>query len=75
MRVMTVTCDARPFAVLRALGADEAVSEARAMAGPDRLAELGADARFDAREPTDGEMIGWLRRREPYLLVDAGAAG
>lgn len=74
MRVITVTCDARPFAVLRARDAGEALREARTMAGRERLAGLGTAARFDTREPTDGEMIEWLRRREPHLLADAGAA-
>jgi hypothetical protein len=67
MRVLTVTRDARPFAVLRARDEDEAVRLASA------LGELPADAasraeRLQAREPTDAEMIGWLIRRDDHLL-------
>ncbi|HEY0523734.1 MAG TPA: hypothetical protein VGD08_10105 [Stellaceae bacterium] len=64
MRVMTVTFQSRPFALLRARHAADAVARAREMANLDG----SEDALLDAREPTDAEMIQWLRRREDHLL-------
>jgi D-alanyl-D-alanine dipeptidase len=61
---MTVTKQSRPFALLRARHAADAVARAC------ELADLnGADETLlDAREPTDAEMIQWLRRREDHLF-------
>jgi D-alanyl-D-alanine dipeptidase len=64
MRVMTVTLQNRPFALLRARHAADAVARAREMADLDGSEE----AFLDVREPTDAEMIQWLRRREDHLL-------
>jgi hypothetical protein len=70
MRVMTVTRDAHPLAVLRARDETEAVERARAMA---RLDGALAAERLAAREPTDAEMIGWLIRRDDHLLTAPAA--
>jgi hypothetical protein len=68
MRIMTVTCDAWPVAVLRANSAEEAAGDARAMLNRAMPGRLGEAARLEVREPTDGEMIEWLRRREAFLF-------
>jgi hypothetical protein len=67
MRIFTVTLDDRPVAVVRARDRADAVETARDLA-PRRLD--AADERFDAREPDDAEMVGWLERRDDYLLLE-----
>jgi hypothetical protein len=67
MRIFTVTLDDRPVAVVRASDVADAIENARDLA-PRRLA--AADDRFDAREPDDAEMVGWLERRDDYLLLE-----
>jgi len=71
MRVITVTRDARPLAVLRACDEAEAVRRARTLA---RLDDAPAAGRLAAREPTDAEMIGWLIRRDDHLLASSADA-
>jgi hypothetical protein len=46
---------------------DDAIETARELA-PRRLG--AANEHFDAREPDDAEMVGWLERRDDYLLLE-----
>jgi hypothetical protein len=73
MQIFTVThCD-RPVAVVRARHAEEAIDAARDMAEMAAV-RLPQDDAYDAREPDDAEMVGWLERRDDYLLVEHAAA-
>jgi hypothetical protein len=67
MRIFTVTLDERPVAVVRARDVADAIETARELA-PRRLG--AANEHFDAREPDDAEMVGWLERRDDYLLLE-----
>lgn len=66
MQIFTVTYQDRPLAVVRARYPEEAIESARDMADA-ALLRFGED--LDTREPDDGEMVGWLERRDDYLLV------
>lgn len=63
MRIYTVTKGDQPLAVVRAVDPEDAIETA--------LDIVGGESRRDAlqvREPNDAEMVGWLERREDYVL-------
>jgi hypothetical protein len=64
--LFTVTCRSRALAVVRAATPDEAIERARDLVARQWRAELGHD--LAVREPSDGEMVGWLRCRDDVLL-------
>ena len=68
--LFTVTCRARPLAVVRAESPDDAIARARDLVARRWRAELGND--LAAREPDDGEMVDWLRCRDDLLLPGQG---
>jgi len=68
MRIYTVTQADRPLAVVRAPSRVEAIDAARDMAS----AEPGDT--LDVREPSDAEMVGWIERRDDYLLTETASA-
>jgi hypothetical protein len=63
MRIFTVTCRGRPFAVVRASDPEEAVGAALALAPG-----IAPPASLATREPDDAEMVSWLERRDDFLL-------
>jgi hypothetical protein len=65
--VFTVTCRSRPLAVLRAASADDAIERARELVALRWRMEIVEDV-LETREPNDGEMVGWLHRRDDILL-------
>jgi hypothetical protein len=69
MRIYTVTCRGRPFAVVRASDPEEAVGAALALAPG-----LVPAATLATREPDDAEMVSWLERRDDFLLHPEAAA-
>jgi len=69
MRIYTVTNANRPLAVVRASDPAEAIDTALALTALDR-----SDA-LEVREPTDAEMVGWLERRDDYVLTEQMGAG
>jgi hypothetical protein len=69
MRIYTVTCRGRPFAVVRASDPEEAIGAALALA-PGQVAA----AALATREPDDAEMVSWLERRDDFLLEPETAA-
>jgi hypothetical protein len=72
MRVFTVTCNSHPLAVVRAGDSAEAIDLAVMMIQPRTVSRpLPAHVRFDAREPSDSEMVVWLEKSGDYLLNDA----
>jgi hypothetical protein len=71
MRVFTVTCDNRPAAVVRAADTAEAVAIALDLAQQRNLLGLvGGPRRFKAREPSDAEMVEWLRHHVDHLILE-----
>jgi hypothetical protein len=68
MRIYTVARGDQPLVVVRASHPTEAIDIALAMI-PQPL--LPRD--LDAREPNDAEMVGWLERRQDYMLEPASA--
>ncbi len=69
MRIYTVTKADQPVAVVRASNRIDAIDTALAMASG-----LGLSDALDVRDPSDAEMVGWLERREDYVVESAGAA-
>ena len=69
MRIYTVTKADRPLAVVRASDPAEAIDTALALTAIDR-----SDA-LEVREPNDAEMVGWLERRDDYVLTEQVGAG
>jgi len=69
MRIYTVTNANRPLAVVRASDPAEAIDTALALTALDR-----SDA-LEVREPNDAEMVGWLERRDDYVLTEQMGAG
>jgi len=69
MRIYTVTNANRPLAVVRASDPAEAIDTALALTALDR-----SDA-LEVREPNDAEMVGWLERRDDYVLTEQMRAG
>jgi hypothetical protein len=71
MRVYTVTCDNRPAAVVRAADRTEAVAIALELAERRNLLGLvSGPRRFKAREPSDAEMVEWLRHHIDHLILE-----
>ena len=73
MQIFTVTHRERPVAVVRARRPEEAIEVARDMAEIAAV-RLPQDEAYHAREPDDAEMVGWLERRDDYLLVEHASA-
>jgi hypothetical protein len=69
MRIYTVTKENRPLAVVRASDPADAIDTALA------LTALDASDDIAAREPNDAEMVGWLERRDDYVLTEQVGAG
>ena len=69
MRIYTVTKENRPLAVVRASDPADAIDTALA------LTALGSSDRLEVREPNDAEMVGWLERRDDYVLTEQMSAG
>ncbi len=65
MRIYTVTRSGQPLAVVRATDGEDAKDTAAALAG-----EWSPPGVLDVREPSDAEMVGWLERREDYLVTE-----
>jgi hypothetical protein len=68
--LFTVTCRSRALAVVRAEGPGEAIERARGLVARSWRAEL--DDELGVREPDDGEIVDWLRRRDDLLLPRPG---
>lgn len=68
MQIFTVMHHERPLAVVRARHRSDAIETARELAWDEARMTLPADE-FETREPDDGEMVGWLERRDDYLLA------
>jgi SpoVK/Ycf46/Vps4 family AAA+-type ATPase len=69
MRIYTVTKADQPVAVVRASNRIDAIDTALALNAEVRLSDA-----LDVRDPSDAEMVGWLERREDYVVESAGAA-
>jgi len=69
MRIYTVTKADQPVAVVRASNRIDAIDTALALTAEVRLSDA-----LDVRDPSDAEMVGWLERREDYVVESAGAA-
>ena len=69
MRIYTVTKENRPLAVVRASDPADAIDTALALTALDHRDGL------EAREPNDAEMVGWLERRDDYVLTEQVGAG
>ncbi|MBX6366945.1 MAG: hypothetical protein IRZ04_03135 [Rhodospirillales bacterium] len=64
--LFTVTCRARPLAVVCAESPDEAIARTRELVARRWRAELGVD--FDVRAADEAETVTWLCRRDDLLL-------
>ena len=64
MRIYTVTKENRPLAVVRASDPADAIDTALA------LTALDPSDGLEVREPNDAEMVGWLERRDDYVLTE-----
>jgi hypothetical protein len=73
MRIYTVTHHDRPIAVVRARHPSEAIETAQELAWDEAQMTLPSGDELDARDPNDAEMVGWLERRDDFLLVEAFA--
>jgi hypothetical protein len=69
MRIYTVTKENRPLAVVRASDPADAINTALALTALDQSDSL------EVREPNDAEMVGWLERRDDYVLTEQVGAG
>ena len=69
MRIYTVTKENRPLAVVRASDPADAIDTALALTALDQRDSL------EVREPNDAEMVGWLERRDDYVLTEQVGAG
>jgi hypothetical protein len=75
MRIFTVICDGRPTAVVRAMNKADAIALALDLAEDrDLLGPAPSQRRFDVREPTDAEMVEWIRHRADRLILDTPLA-
>ncbi len=71
MRIYTVTCDGRSAAMVRAADKSEAIAITLDLAEARNLLGLVAGPRrFEAREPTDAEMVEWFRHHSDHLILD-----
>jgi hypothetical protein len=68
MRIYTVTRGEQPLAVVRASDPGEAIDTA-----VDLYPGSVARAALEVREPNDAEMVGWLERRDDYVMEPASA--
>ncbi|HZB91459.1 MAG TPA: hypothetical protein VE397_08465 [Stellaceae bacterium] len=66
MRIYTVIHGEQPVAVVRAADPADAIDTALELIPK----EVHREA-LDAREPNDAEMVGWLERREDYVMEAA----
>ncbi len=69
MRIYTVTKADQPVAVVRASNRIDAIDTALSM-----TPEVGLGDALDVRDPSDAEMVGWLERREDYVVETAETA-
>lgn len=69
MRIYTVTKENRPLAVVRASDPADAIDTALALTALDHSDGL------EVREPNDAEMVGWLERRDDYVVTEQVGAG
>lgn len=69
MRIYTVTQGDKPLAVVRATDPDDAIDTALGL-----LPANIARATLEVRDPNDAEMVGWLERREDYVMEPASAS-
>lgn len=69
MRIYTVTKEQRPLAVVRASDPADAIDTALA------LTALDPSNALEVREPNDAEMVGWLERRDDYVLTEHAGVG
>ena len=72
MQIFTVMHHERPLAVVRARHSVDAIETARELAWYEAHLRL-TDDDFETREPDDAEMVGWLERRDDYLVERAFA--
>jgi hypothetical protein len=71
MRIFTVTCDGRAAAMVRAADKSEAIAIALDLAEARNLLGLVAGPRrFQAREPSDTEMVEWFHHRVDHLILE-----
>lgn len=63
MRIYTVTKGQQALAVVRAADTSDAIDTALELIPSDVDREA-----LGAREPNDAEMVGWLERREDYVM-------
>jgi hypothetical protein len=64
--LFTVTCRSRALAIVQAANPQDAVARARGLVARSWHAELGDE--LGVREPDEGEVVDWLRRRDDLLL-------
>lgn len=69
MRIYTVTQGDKSLAVVRATDPDDAIDTALGL-----LPANIARATLEVRDPNDAEMVGWLERREDYVMEPASAS-
>ena len=67
--LFTVTCRSRPLAIVQAVNPQDAVARARGLVARSWNAEL--EDELGVREPDEGEVVDWLRRRNDLLLPGA----
>jgi hypothetical protein len=70
MRIYTVTAGAKALAVVRATDPADAIDTALALA-----TDRNPPGSFDVRDPSDAEMVGWLERRDDYLVAEPASVG
>lgn len=63
MRIYTVIKADQPLAVVRAGSRMDAIDTALAM-----IETIGPQDALDVRDPSDAEMVGWLERRNDYII-------
>lgn len=65
MRIYTVTKGDQPLAVVRASDPADAIDTALAM-----IDTSGPVSALHVRDPNDAEMVGWLERRNDYVVME-----
>ncbi len=70
MSVFTVTCDGRPAAVVSASDRINAIACALDLAeARNLLGVLAAPRRFEARTPTDAELVEWREHNDENIIL------
>jgi hypothetical protein len=71
VRILTVTCDGRPAAMIAATDRADAIATALDLAeARNLLGVMAAPRRFEAREPTKAEMAEWHRHDGNPFIFD-----